>query len=50
MLLRSYVLRRPAGNVIVYNSPGIATAAAEIESIGGASQFRAASCSAMTSR
>jgi glyoxylase-like metal-dependent hydrolase (beta-lactamase superfamily II) len=34
VLLRSYVLRRPAGTVIVYNSPGIGEAAAEIGRLG----------------
>jgi glyoxylase-like metal-dependent hydrolase (beta-lactamase superfamily II) len=34
VLLRSYVLQRPAGTVIVYNSPGIGEAAADIRRLG----------------
>lgn len=33
VLLRSYVLARPAGTVIVYNSPGIDSAAREIDGL-----------------
>jgi hypothetical protein len=39
VLLRSYVLRRPAGNVVVYNSPGVSACAREIEALGGASRL-----------
>jgi hypothetical protein len=38
VLLRSYVLQRAKGNVIVYNSPGVSTAA-DIEEVGGASRL-----------
>jgi len=34
VLLRSYVLERPQGNVIVYNSPGVSTSAAAISALG----------------
>lgn len=34
VLLRSYLLRRPTGNVVVYNSPGVTAAAAEIRALG----------------
>jgi len=34
VLLRSYVLQRPSGNVIVYNSPGVSEAASAIEQLG----------------
>jgi len=34
VLLRSYVLQRPGGSVIVYNSPGVSEAAAAIEQLG----------------
>jgi len=37
VLVRSFVLQRPEGNVIVYNSPGVTEAASEIEALGGAS-------------
>ncbi|MCC3274483.1 MBL fold metallo-hydrolase [Arthrobacter sp. zg-Y20] len=36
VLLRSYLLQRPAGNVIIYNSPGIGSAHQAIEELGGA--------------
>ncbi|WP_248704750.1 MBL fold metallo-hydrolase [Curtobacterium sp. MWU13-2055] len=36
VLLRSYLLRRSTGNVLVYNSPGIAQAADAINAAGGA--------------
>ncbi|WP_229052425.1 MBL fold metallo-hydrolase [Aeromicrobium sp. Leaf350] len=34
VLLRSYLLRRSEGNVIVYNSPGVTQAAAAIQDLG----------------
>jgi hypothetical protein len=34
VLLRSYVLERPQGNVIVYNSPGVSESAAAISDLG----------------
>lgn len=34
VLLRSYVLERPQGNVIVYNSPGVSESAASILALG----------------
>ena len=34
VLLRSYVLQRPGGSVIVYNSPGVSEAASAIEQLG----------------
>lgn len=39
VLLRSFVLERPAGNVIVYNSPGVTEAADAIRGLGGASRL-----------
>ena len=39
VLVRSFLLERPEGNVIVYNSPGIAQAASEIADLGGASRL-----------
>ena len=39
VLLRSYVLQRSQGNVIIYNSPGISSAADEIRSLGGAGRL-----------
>ena len=36
VLLRSYVLRRAQGNVIIYNSPGISSDAEDIRALGGA--------------
>ncbi|AWB92473.1 MBL fold metallo-hydrolase [Aeromicrobium chenweiae] len=39
VLLRTFVLERPAGNVLVYNSPGITTAAHEIQALGGAARL-----------
>jgi glyoxylase-like metal-dependent hydrolase (beta-lactamase superfamily II) len=39
VLLRSYVLQRPAGNVVVYNSPGVSEAAAAILDLGVPSQL-----------
>lgn len=34
VLLRSYVLARPQGNLVVYNSPGVSEAAAAIRALG----------------
>ncbi|PHV69068.1 MBL fold metallo-hydrolase [Williamsia muralis] len=34
VLLRSYVLERPQGNVIVYNSPGVSSSANAIRALG----------------
>ncbi|MBK1785090.1 MBL fold metallo-hydrolase [Prauserella cavernicola] len=34
VLLRSFILRRPAGNVVVYNSPGVSDGAAAIRRMG----------------
>ena len=34
VLLRSYVLRRPQGNLIVYNSPGVKESATAISALG----------------
>jgi glyoxylase-like metal-dependent hydrolase (beta-lactamase superfamily II) len=34
VVVRSFLLERPAGNIIVYNSPGIAAASAEILRLG----------------
>jgi glyoxylase-like metal-dependent hydrolase (beta-lactamase superfamily II) len=39
VLLRSFVLERPAGNAIVYNSPGIDGAAEAIHDLGGATRL-----------
>ena len=39
VLLRSYVLERPQGNVIVYNSPGIDESADAIRALGTASRL-----------
>lgn len=39
VLLRSYVLERPDGNVIVYDSPGISETADAIRDLGGASRL-----------
>ena len=39
VLLRSFVLERPAGNVIVYNSPGVTETADAIRALGGASRL-----------
>jgi hypothetical protein len=39
VLLRSYVLQRPAGNMVVYNSPGIDAAAADIAKLGAPSRL-----------
>lgn len=34
VLLRSYILERPHGSVIIYNSPGISDAASDIRALG----------------
>jgi hypothetical protein len=39
VLVRSFLLKRPAGNVIVYNSPGITTAADELQQLGPISRL-----------
>lgn len=39
VLVRSFVLERPAGNVIVYNSPGLTSAATHIRDLGGATRL-----------
>lgn len=39
VLLRSYFLERPGGNVIVYNSPGVNSSAAAILDRGGAARL-----------
>lgn len=39
VLLRSYVLQRAAGNVVVYNSPGVTDAASAIRDLGGATRL-----------
>jgi hypothetical protein len=38
-MLRSFVLEREAGNVIVYNSPGVSTCAPTIRDMGGATRL-----------
>ncbi len=37
--VRSFILERPKGNVIVYNSPGLSEAADEIRALGGPTQL-----------
>lgn len=39
VMLRSFWLRRPAGNVLVYNSPGISESAQTIDENGGATRL-----------
>jgi glyoxylase-like metal-dependent hydrolase (beta-lactamase superfamily II) len=39
VLIRSYLLQRDDGNAIVYNSPGVAEAARDIQNLGGASRL-----------
>jgi Metallo-beta-lactamase superfamily len=39
VLLRSYVLQRPQGNVVVYNSPGVSAAAGAIRDLGTPSRL-----------
>ena len=39
VLIRSFLLERPAGNVVVYNSPGLSTAAPQVRDLGGAGRL-----------
>ncbi|GAB3458448.1 MBL fold metallo-hydrolase [Streptomonospora sediminis] len=39
VLLRSFLLERPSGNVLVYNSPGLTTDADAINGLGGAARL-----------
>jgi hypothetical protein len=39
VLLRSFVLQRSAGNVVVYNSPGVSECASAINDLGGATML-----------
>ena len=39
VLVRSFLLERPAGNVVVYNSPGLTSAATPIRDLGGATRL-----------
>ena len=39
VLVRSFVLERPAGNLVVYNSPGLSSAAPQIRELGGAGRL-----------
>jgi hypothetical protein len=39
VLLRSFLLERPAGNVLVYNSPGLTADSGAINDLGGASRL-----------
>lgn len=39
VLLRSFLLERAAGNAVVYNSPGLTSAAADIRGLGGATRL-----------
>lgn len=39
VLVRSFFLERPAGNVVVYNAPGLSAAAAHILELGGATRL-----------
>ena len=39
LVARSFLLPRPQGNLLIYNSPGLATAANAIDSVGGASRL-----------
>jgi len=39
ILVRSFLLERPAGNVLVYNSPGLTSAATTIQDLGGATHL-----------
>ncbi|CAA9458881.1 MAG: MBL-fold metallo-hydrolase superfamily [uncultured Rubrobacteraceae bacterium] len=39
VLVRSFVLERPNGNVLVYNSPGVSSAATDIRDLGGAARL-----------
>lgn len=39
VLLRSFILQRPEGNVIIYNSPGVSSSAKAISDLGGATRL-----------
>ncbi len=39
VLVRSFLLERPAGNAIVYNSPGLTSAATPVRDLGGATRL-----------
>ncbi len=39
VLLRSFLIQRPAGNVLVYNSPALNSQAKEIQELGGATRL-----------
>ena len=39
VLLRSFLLQRPAGNVLVYNSPGLTASARYVRGLGGATRL-----------
>jgi glyoxylase-like metal-dependent hydrolase (beta-lactamase superfamily II) len=39
IVVRSFLLERPQGNVLVYNAPGIGAASADIQARGGASRL-----------
>ncbi len=39
ILIRSFLLQRPAGDVVVYNSPGLSSAAPELRDLGGATRL-----------
>ncbi len=39
VLVRSFLLERPAGNVVVYNSPGLSSAATHVRDLGGATRL-----------
>ncbi|MEV8376398.1 MBL fold metallo-hydrolase [Kribbella sp. NPDC056861] len=39
VVLRSFLLERPSGNVLVYNSPGLSDEAEAINALGGASRL-----------
>ena len=39
VLVRSFVLERPDGNVLVYNSSGVSSAATDIRDLGGATRL-----------
>jgi glyoxylase-like metal-dependent hydrolase (beta-lactamase superfamily II) len=39
VLIRSFFIQRPAGNLIIYNSPGVTAAATQIRELGGAARL-----------
>jgi glyoxylase-like metal-dependent hydrolase (beta-lactamase superfamily II) len=39
LVARSFLLQRPQGNLLIYNSPGLATAADAIQAAGGATRL-----------